>query len=77
MSKADNAIEIVDKHDIVGKVVNGFEKPKVQISIWAVNGSQKIRFKLLERSMLITKALLLVMILKSTLRHPLLIINPS
>ena len=26
--------------DIVGKIVNGFEKPKVRISIWAVNGSQ-------------------------------------
>ena len=32
-------IEIADKHEIVGKVVNGFEKPKVRISIWAVNGS--------------------------------------
>ena len=27
-------------HDIVGKVADGFEKPKVRISIWAVNGSQ-------------------------------------
>ena len=26
--------------DIVRKVVNGFEKPKIRISIWAVNGSQ-------------------------------------
>ena len=33
-------IEIADKHDIVRKVVNCFEKPKVRISIWAVNGSQ-------------------------------------
>ena len=33
-------IKIADKHDIVGKVFDGFEKPKVRISIWAVNGSQ-------------------------------------
>ena len=33
-------IQISDKHNIVGKVFNGFKQPKVQISIWAVNGSQ-------------------------------------
>ena len=32
--------EIADKHNIVGKVVNGFKEPRVRISIWAVNGSQ-------------------------------------
>ena len=31
---------MADKHDIVGKIVNGSEKPKILISIWAVNGSQ-------------------------------------
>ena len=31
---------VLYKHDIVGKVVNGFEKLKVRISIWAVNGGQ-------------------------------------
>ena len=33
-------IEIANKHDIVGKVVDSFKQPKVWISIWAVNGSQ-------------------------------------
>ena len=33
-------IKIANRHDIVGKVVDGFEKFKVEISIWAVNGSQ-------------------------------------
>ena len=33
--------EIADKHDVVGKVVDSFKQPKVWISIWAVNGSQK------------------------------------
>ena len=32
-------IEIADKHDIVGKVVDSFKQPKVWISIRAVNGS--------------------------------------
>ena len=32
-------IEISEKHDIVGKVV---EQPKVWISIWAINGSQNL-----------------------------------
>ena len=33
-------IEIADKHDIIGKVVDSFKQPKVWISIWRVNGSQ-------------------------------------
>ena len=33
-------IEMSDKHDIVGKIVNGFKQPKVWISSWAVNSSQ-------------------------------------
>ena len=33
-------IEIADKHDIVGNVVDSFKQPEVWISIWAVNGSQ-------------------------------------
>ena len=33
-------IEIADKRDIVGKVVDSFKQPKVWISIWAVSGSQ-------------------------------------
>ena len=33
-------IEIADKHDIVGKVVDSLKQPKVRISIWEVNGSQ-------------------------------------
>ena len=31
-------IEIADKHDIVGKVVDRFKQCKVWISIWEVNG---------------------------------------
>ena len=38
--KASNLIKIANKHDIVGKVINGFKQPRVRISIWAVNGSQ-------------------------------------
>ena len=33
-------IDITNKHDIVGKVVDSVKQPKVWISIWAVNGSQ-------------------------------------
>ena len=33
-------VKIADKHDIVREVFDGFEKPKVGISIPAVNGSQ-------------------------------------
>ena len=33
-------IEIADKHDIVGKIVDSFRQPKIWIAIWAVNGSQ-------------------------------------
>ena len=33
-------IEISYKHDIVGKVADGFKQPKVRFFIWAVNGSQ-------------------------------------
>ena len=32
--------EIADKHDIVGKVVDKFEKHKIRFSIRAANGSQ-------------------------------------
>ena len=39
--KASNfQVKISDKHDIVGKVVDGLEKLKVRVSIWAVNSSQ-------------------------------------
>ena len=33
-------IEIANKDDIVGKVVDSFKQPQVRISIWAVNGNQ-------------------------------------
>ena len=33
-------IEIPDKHDIVGKIVDSLKQPEVKISIWTVNGSQ-------------------------------------
>ena len=33
-------IEIADKRDIVGKIVDSFKQPKVWISIWAVKGTQ-------------------------------------
>ena len=33
-------IQIADKNDIVGKIVDGFKQPRIRFSIWAVNGSQ-------------------------------------
>ena len=68
-------IEIANKYNIVGKVVDGFKQPKLRISSWAVNGSQN-EVWLSEKSMSITKALLSVMILKSMLRYSLLITRP-
>ena len=37
---SDLTTEITFKHDIVGKIVDGFKQPKIRFSIWAVNGSQ-------------------------------------